>query len=151
MALKFFPHLCHSCARLVVVTVQCFVQPSWWIFQLTCLTRKCCITCMGITKGQYAVIEKHRYRKLKQTFIGVWQYSFNFGFTCFPLSVREQSAGFSKPESFPELGSTTFRSSGFWLSPLEIATALGLSFPWNFPLKVSLFLYPIIITVLLGQ
>lgn len=46
------------------------------------------------------------------------------------VRMREQAADFAKSyEGFPELGSTTFRSSGFWLSLLEIVTA----WIWVFP------------------
>lgn len=50
------------------------------------------------------------------------------------VRMREQSADFAKSyEGFPELGSTMFRSSGFWLSLLEIVTAWIWVFHQIFP------------------
>lgn len=115
---KYFSHLCHSCAKLMVLAVQCFVQLVWLFFQLM-LHKKALCPLHWHNRGSAC---NDKYGKLKQAFIGVWEHDSSFWWVL--VSMGEQSADFAKPsESFPELGSTIFRSSGFWLSLLEIVTA----------------------------
>lgn len=116
-------------AKLMVVAVLCFAQLWWFFFSANVLRR-----------GALDPLHWHNWGKAcndREIWIQkveiLWEYGSVISIFLFwwvLVRMREQAADFAKSyEGFPELGSTTFRSSGFWLSLLEIVTA----WIWVFP------------------